>query len=120
VAERFLLNRILWTFFRKRGRVLRAMDDSGLKARILARRNRFLALAVSGAGVVACSPTPRAEPATGPVIVTVDPPEQPKDASADSVGDAAVQPEATFHSPRTEQAPDFVPVICLSFDPDLP
>ena len=81
------------------------MTDRTIKDRILARRNQFLALAVTGAGAVACTPSAGQEPSSSPLVVAVEPPATDADASKDA-GVVEVEPEPG--------EPDTEPAVCLS------
>ncbi len=86
------------------------MTDRTIKDRILARRNQFLALAVTGAGAVACTPSAGQEPSSAPLVVAVEPPATDADAPKDA-GVVQVEPEPG--------EPDAGPVVCLSPEPEM-
>jgi hypothetical protein len=77
---------------------------------ILARRARFVAAALAGAGLGACgSAQPRSEPSQEIIVPSPDaaPPEEPTD--------AALPPRAgPSAGPEVESPPDIGPRICLS------
>lgn len=81
------------------------MTDSDTKRRIIARRRRFVAAAIAGAGVAGCASGHSEQPTSpAPVVVSVEKPPQP---------DAADDPKEP-----PEREPGAEPTVCLSVAPE--
>ncbi len=83
------------------------MTERTIKDRILARRHQFLAVAVTGAGAVACTPSSGQDPSSLPTVVSVEPPVSDADTPRDA-GVVQVEPEPG--------EPDAEPAVCLSIE----
>jgi len=85
------------------------MTSSDAKQRILARRRQFLAAAMAGAGVAACTPSADSgdRPTSAPVVVSVEKPN----------ADAGVAEEPDAAEPVV---PEPEPMVCLSEAPEEP
>lgn len=84
------------------------MTDPDTKKRILERRRRFLAAALTGAGVASCTPAqgnPEEPASAAPVVVSVEKPHEDAGPAEEADAGAPIDPPETH------------PTVCLSDDP---
>ena len=97
------------------------MTDADTKKRILERRRRFMAAALTGVGVVSCTPAggPEKPSSAAPVLVSV---EKPPDAAPMKEEDAstALEPEPPPTVCLSDEPIDPEAVPCLSIPPTNP